>query len=527
MADTKPIYKRVNGEWKKQTAFQRQNGEWVKISGSETTELEYIESTGTQYIDTGVLATTTTDYEFVGSITEETKTVWIAGAPTWIGVHKKANTVAITQTSSGHTYNNVNLNEVFTIGLFGNKAYFNGVETNTLTRNKSTLTLFLFAYHNSTNTPAMHAYVRMYSFKIWDNGELVRDFIPVLDLNNKPCLFDKVSETLFYNQGTGEFLYKEKDENVEITDLTGTTWHIPSGWTATAGYGDFYLEGSVTDGTNTYDNIYKWYIGYTFDAEAYSFIGKANTTVFEGAIFPKFTSTDSFTLTITGGTDATNTSLISWLQANAVQIQSAQVTVTNNSTSYDAEISWNGATENVVVSKNSTVTFTVPQGTNITILSTSGLMPAWNTTSVVGDCVDNSTTGGDFIINGDCSIIGYPYDADESSNIAYSLKYIHPYSYSEDIIVRCGKISHYTSDGTLISTQNIHGEEVVISGGGGNVGDYSICEHALYVRAEWDNDYSLVSGQLYSNNGLVTELNESYNNEDLYLGSDVVIEYVD
>ena len=32
MADTKPIYKRVNGEWKKQTAFQRQNGEWVKIS---------------------------------------------------------------------------------------------------------------------------------------------------------------------------------------------------------------------------------------------------------------------------------------------------------------------------------------------------------------------------------------------------------------------------------------------------------------------------------------------------------------
>ena len=32
MADLKPIYKRVNGEWVKQTAFQRTNGEWVKIS---------------------------------------------------------------------------------------------------------------------------------------------------------------------------------------------------------------------------------------------------------------------------------------------------------------------------------------------------------------------------------------------------------------------------------------------------------------------------------------------------------------
>lgn len=110
----------------------------------------------------------------------------------------------------------------------------------------------------------------------------------------------------------------------------------------------------------------------------------------------------------------------------------------------------------------------------------------------------------------------------------YTLKYIHPYSYSEYIVVHCGKISHYTSDGTLISTQNIDGEEAVISGSGGDVGYYSICENVLYVRAEWDNDYSLVSGQLYSDtNELVTTLNESYNNKDLYLGSDVVIEYTD
>ena len=48
---------------------------------------------------------------------------------------------------------------------------------------------------------------RVYEFKVYDGEALVRDFIPVLDKNDVPCLYDKVSEELFYNQGTGEFLY--------------------------------------------------------------------------------------------------------------------------------------------------------------------------------------------------------------------------------------------------------------------------------------------------------------------------------
>lgn len=35
--------------------------------------------------------------------------------------------------------------------------------------------------------------------------------IPVLDFNNKPCLYDEVSEQFFYNQGTGEFTWGELD----------------------------------------------------------------------------------------------------------------------------------------------------------------------------------------------------------------------------------------------------------------------------------------------------------------------------
>lgn len=48
--------------------------------------------------------------------------------------------------------------------------------------------------------------IKIYSFKIYDNGTLVRDFIPVLDTDNVPCMWDLVSEACFYNAGTGEFI---------------------------------------------------------------------------------------------------------------------------------------------------------------------------------------------------------------------------------------------------------------------------------------------------------------------------------
>lgn len=50
---------------------------------------------------------------------------------------------------------------------------------------------------------------RIYYAKFWDKqtGNLVRDFIPVLDTNNVACMYDKVTEQFFYNQGTGTFTY--------------------------------------------------------------------------------------------------------------------------------------------------------------------------------------------------------------------------------------------------------------------------------------------------------------------------------
>ena len=46
-----------------------------------------------------------------------------------------------------------------------------------------------------------------YFIKIWDSyNTLVRDFIPVLDKDGTPCMYDLVEHKFYYNAGTGNFI---------------------------------------------------------------------------------------------------------------------------------------------------------------------------------------------------------------------------------------------------------------------------------------------------------------------------------
>jgi len=87
--------------------------------------------------------------------------------------------------------------------------YDNGTVVGTTTNTSATFTtpnnLYLFACDQNGTAVGWSA-IRIYSCKIYDNGTLVRDFIPVIDNNNTPCMFDKVSNQFFYNQGTGSFI---------------------------------------------------------------------------------------------------------------------------------------------------------------------------------------------------------------------------------------------------------------------------------------------------------------------------------
>lgn len=71
-------------------------------------------------------------------------------------------------------------------------------------------TLTIFALHVRTNGALKvinYTCSKCFLNKIWKNDVLIQYLIPSLDRQNRPCMFDLVTRTPFYNQGTGEFLW--------------------------------------------------------------------------------------------------------------------------------------------------------------------------------------------------------------------------------------------------------------------------------------------------------------------------------
>ena len=65
----------------------------------------------------------------------------------------------------------------------------------------------LFGMYDSSTGDIFKGTGRIYEAQFTNGTKITRDFIPCLDINRRPCMYDKVSRKTFYNQGTGEFLY--------------------------------------------------------------------------------------------------------------------------------------------------------------------------------------------------------------------------------------------------------------------------------------------------------------------------------
>ena len=185
-------------------------------------EVEYLESTGTQWIDTGVVATNNTrvkiafsDYTQAGS--------WLFGArrgfkDAALGVY----------TDTGNTNNNWRRAfGNYTSGYFVFSTIDLGVSTFdydcghfTGTREKVPITveytdtasafdsspynIYLWTV-NLAGTAGAVSSAKIYATQIWQNGVLVRDYIPVRK-KTVGYLYDRVSGKLFGNAGTGDFV---------------------------------------------------------------------------------------------------------------------------------------------------------------------------------------------------------------------------------------------------------------------------------------------------------------------------------
>lgn len=177
------------------------------------TELQYIESTGTQYIDTGI--TPTQDYILY------TKVAFLGSSGT---------NVLGTRNSSNDTTNRFGIISFGASALFGAFYGTNSVTGKAVdqtphefsigpdgfTMDEKTVSvqqtnfscsypIILFGFNNGANG-IVGAEEKVYSCKIYSDGQLVRDFIPCINPDGIIGLYDKETAIFYQNSGSGIFL---------------------------------------------------------------------------------------------------------------------------------------------------------------------------------------------------------------------------------------------------------------------------------------------------------------------------------
>ena len=207
------------------------------------TEVEYIESTGTQWIDTGVIPTkdigarmsflvTSTisgDACMLMSGGDNASYRWgfscrMTGSQLQVSGLMKANLSWENYPMTANTPHIVdyNYNNYANCYLDGTLIRSN-IPGGDISRNN---TIYIFASNDGTGTIWRPSTFKLYSLKMTDNGNIIRDFVPALDENNKPGLYDKITGTMFYNQASSgnDFSYGKKITYIEYLQATGTQY---------------------------------------------------------------------------------------------------------------------------------------------------------------------------------------------------------------------------------------------------------------------------------------------------------------
>lgn len=206
-------------------------------------EIEYLESTGTQWIDTEIVPNFSTEVHFKGGVTQYIANTTLLGARTGtssanrffpLACQGAAERYRITfgnddyDTGINIDYNNyitVLFNETNTHRLYVNGNYKRAYQTGNIVEQQNNLLLFgTTGYQgNLYNSVGRLCFVR-----IKQNGNLIRDFIPVR-VGQVGYMYDRVSKQLFGNSGTGSFILgpdilPSGCTQVEYLESTGTQY---------------------------------------------------------------------------------------------------------------------------------------------------------------------------------------------------------------------------------------------------------------------------------------------------------------
>lgn len=211
--------------------------------------LDYIQSSGTQCINTGFTPAQNTriimDFEHTGANTDtDVRTLFgarTATASNVFGMWISASSLYPHYGNVGYDANGyINITDKGRIkyDLNGNIAT---VDNNTITCTSATFnsgnSLYLLAMNQAGTIDSRRASGRLYSCKIYDNGTLVRDYVPC-NYGGSIGLWDKVNSAFYANAGSGTFTFG-KGGNYQWLDYiqSSGTQYINTGLAENSVYG--------------------------------------------------------------------------------------------------------------------------------------------------------------------------------------------------------------------------------------------------------------------------------------------------
>ena len=169
------------------------NNVFYKMLPAGYTKLDFIESDGTTYIDTGFKPNNNTRVVFEG-YNNSTSSGWIFGA--WKAVNSQMFCASALSTYNICYGTKIWANATMPVGPISidinkNAYTYNGV-SGTLSEQTFSCDYSMYLFHiNAAGTVSTGSFNgRIYSVKIYDNGTLVRDFIPAMNASGEVGLYD-------------------------------------------------------------------------------------------------------------------------------------------------------------------------------------------------------------------------------------------------------------------------------------------------------------------------------------------------
>lgn len=180
--------------------------------------LDYVESSGTQYINTGFAPTSNSRIVIRASSSGPYSVYGMTGDGTSFNLTGNGNGMYYYWGGQAASTISNWFNQVHTFEQNKNVSYIDGSAyyTHSATTWSTSLPIFLFARNNSGSVNDIGGTVRIYSCQLYENGALVRDYVPCVSPSGKVGLYDKVTKRFYGNSGTGNLIAGTAKESIPM-----------------------------------------------------------------------------------------------------------------------------------------------------------------------------------------------------------------------------------------------------------------------------------------------------------------------